>query len=93
MQTTLFGKLAKKKPFFEKSLFADSGYYAVIEALWTVEPFGGNRQTFFEKSASKRVCHRCTFDGCGAVFSSYYQLTQHKQKEDHTMARGRPRKK
>ena len=50
MQTTLFGKLAKKKPFFEKSLSADSGYYAVIEALWTLEPCGANRQTFFEKA-------------------------------------------
>ena len=50
MQTTLFRKLAKKKPFFEKSLSADSGYYAVIEALWTLEPCGANRQTSFEKN-------------------------------------------
>ena len=50
MQTTLFGKLAKKKLFFEKSLSAHSGYYAVIEALWTLEPCRASRQTFFEKA-------------------------------------------
>ena len=52
---TLFGKLAKKKPFFKKSLSADSGYYAVIEALWTLEPCGANRQTFSEKAVKPVV--------------------------------------
>jgi hypothetical protein len=50
VQTTLFGKAVKKKPFFEKSVSADSGYYAVVEALWTLHPCGANRQTFFEKA-------------------------------------------
>ena len=39
-QTTLFGTAAKKDKFF-KELDSpgedDDGYYAVIEALWTVE--------------------------------------------------------
>ena len=50
VQSTLFGKVVKKKPFFEKSVSADSGYYAVVEALWTLEPDGANWQTFFEKA-------------------------------------------
>ena len=53
----------------------------------------GTGASLLGQFASKRFFHRCTFDGCGAVFSSYYQLTHHNQKEGHTMARGRPRKK
>lgn len=43
-------------------------------------------------SQAKKNCHRCSFAGCGASFTTNYQLQQHKKREGHVMARGRPNK-
>ena len=41
---------------------------------------------------AKVVCHRCSYGDCAMVFSSRYQLTQHKQREGHILPKGRPKK-
>ena len=49
-QVTLFGAVLEKKPFFaEGTASATSGYYAAIEALWTLDKrpgTSGNRKDF-----------------------------------------------
>ena len=46
-----------------------------------------------EQQGAKKSCHRCTFEGCGALFTSYHQLVQHKRRDGHNLPRGRPSKK
>ena len=41
---------------------------------------------------AKKACHRCTYEGCQMVFTSSYQLRQHKKDSGHLLGKGRPKK-
>ena len=54
-QVTLFGRLAKKEPFFSASEVSEgtssgSQYYSVVEALWALDNSGCRRYEFFRKA-------------------------------------------
>ena len=72
-QVTLFGAVLAKKPFFaEGTARATSGYYAVIEALWTLDKrpaTSGNRKDFFDAAQKQwREVYSINEEACKELF-------------------------
>ena len=72
-QVTLFGAVLEKKPFFaEGTASATSGYYAVIEALWTLDKrpaTSGNRKDFFDAAQKQwREVYIINEEACKELF-------------------------
>ena len=72
-QVTLFGAVLEKKLFFaEGTASATSGYYAVIEALWTLDKrpaTSGNRKDFFDAAQKQwREVYGINEEACKELF-------------------------
>ena len=72
-QVTLFGAVLEKKPFFaEGTASATSGYYAVIEALWTLDKrpaTSGNRKDFLDAAQKQwREVYSINEEACKELF-------------------------
>ena len=46
-----------------------------------------------EQQATPKPSHKCTYTGCGHIFSTQYQLQCHKQETGHKCGAGRKKKK
>ena len=52
MQTTLFGKVKQKEPFFQNVASDDSAYYVTVEALWQLST-RSDRKLFLAEAQEK----------------------------------------